>query len=329
MPRRSHWLLVVVSIAAVVIALCAAASPAGAEVGPRQIDAFLLARGSPLAGEGTTFCAAGRRYGVDPAFLVAITGAESNFGQLLVSDGSATATYNAFNWFWAPTRLASSFTSWSRAIATVAQGLSGPLYYGAGRYAVADIAPVYCPQGTSAWISNVTAFMAELGADPGDTRWAAGLMRTAPSSYDTGTHPRAPATDRPATIALKARSHRGALHAHRHGLRLRDLAGRHPAARGPRWAIACLRCDRALHRHRRRFVRVRRPPDARRSRRMVWLGRRRSARRDYSGGASTHPSARPCPTGAHVSRIRPDRPECVCIDPGCQIDRPQRSVPWA
>ncbi len=56
----------------------------------------------------------------------------------------------------------------------MAQGLSGPLYYGAGRYAVADIAPVYCPQGTSAWISNVTAFMAELGADPADTRWAAG-----------------------------------------------------------------------------------------------------------------------------------------------------------
>ncbi len=97
MPCRSRWSLVLGSLAAAVIVICATASPARAEIGPRQIDAFLLARGSPLAGEGTAFCTAGRRYGVDPAFLVAITGAESNFGQLLVSDGSATATYNAFN----------------------------------------------------------------------------------------------------------------------------------------------------------------------------------------------------------------------------------------
>ncbi len=154
---------------------CAAAPTARATIVPQQIDAFLLARGSPLAGEGAAFYEAGRRNGVDPAFLVAISGAESSFGQYLFSAGSRTAAYNAFNWFFAPARADSAFTGWGQAIATVAAGLRGPLYYGAGRYAVDAIAPVYCPQGTQAWIDNVTAYMLELGADPHDTRWRGAL----------------------------------------------------------------------------------------------------------------------------------------------------------
>jgi hypothetical protein len=150
---------------------CFAAPAAHAVVGPSQIDDYLLAHDSPLAGEGQTFYDAGRQNGVDPAFLVAISGAESSFGQFLFAAGPQTATYNAFNWFYAPTRAASAFGSWDQAIDTVAAGLRGPLYYGAGRYAVDAIAPVYCPQGTQAWIDNVTACMLELGADPNDTRW--------------------------------------------------------------------------------------------------------------------------------------------------------------
>ena len=150
---------------------CTMAPAAHAAVGPSQIDDFLLAHGSPLAGEGGAFCEAGRRNGVAPAFLVAISGAESSFGQFLFVAGPQTATYNAFNWFYAPTRAGSAFASWDQAIATVAAGLRGPLYYGAGRYSVGAIAPVYCPQGTQAWIDNVTTYMLELGADPSDTRW--------------------------------------------------------------------------------------------------------------------------------------------------------------
>ena len=102
----------------------------------------------------------------------------------LFSAGPQTAAYNAFNWFFAPTRAGSAFAGWDQAIATVAAGLRGPLYYGAGRYAVGAIAPVYCPQGTQAWIDNVRAYMLELGADPGDTRWpgarTAGATRPPP-----------------------------------------------------------------------------------------------------------------------------------------------------
>ena len=178
------------SVALAGTALCATAPAARATIGAQQIDAFLLAHDSPLAGEGAAFYAAGRRNGVDPAFLVAISGAESSFGQYLFSAGSQTASHNAFNWFFAPTRAGSAFTSWDQAIATVAVGLRGPLYYGAGRYAVGAIAPIYCPQGTQAWIDNVTACMLYLGADPSDTRWPgaapAGTSPAGPSATDTG-----------------------------------------------------------------------------------------------------------------------------------------------
>jgi hypothetical protein len=164
--------------------LAVAVSPALAQAiaSPQQIDAFLLAQGSPLAGEGATFCAAGQRYGVDPAFLVAITGAESSFGQYLYSVGPQTATYNAFNWFYGPSRATSTFASWGQAITTVAQGLAGPLYYGAGRYSVAAIAPIYCPQGTQDWIANVTTYMGLLGADPADTRWQGVASTSSPAA---------------------------------------------------------------------------------------------------------------------------------------------------
>ncbi len=161
-------------------ALGAALAPAArAAPSAQQIDALLLAQGSPLAGEGATFVSAGQQYGVDPAFLVAIAGAETSFGQYLYGAGSQTASYNAFNWFYAPSRAASSFTSWDQAIETVAQGLAGPLYYGAGRTSVAAIAPVYCPQGTTAWVANVTIFLEQLGGDPADTRWSNQLAGTA------------------------------------------------------------------------------------------------------------------------------------------------------
>ena len=169
--RRPSWRFGVLVLALIALAGAVVAPSARATATPQQIDAFLTAQGSPLAGEGATFCAVGQRYGVDPAFLVAISGAESSFGQYLFSSGSQTASYNAFNWFYAPTRIASSFSSWDQAITTVAQGISGPLYYGAGHYSVSAIAPIYCPQGTQSWITNVTTFMTTLGANPNNTRW--------------------------------------------------------------------------------------------------------------------------------------------------------------
>ncbi len=168
---RSRWRVLLVAMTVAATIWCVGASAAVAAVGPQQIDAFLLAHNSPLAGEGRSFYEEGVRNGVDPAFLVAVSGAESDFGRYLFFAGAQTAGHNAFNWFFAPTRAGSAFVDWREAIATVAAGLRGPLYYGAGRYSVGAIAPVYCPQGTQAWIDNVTVYLLDLGGDPDDTRW--------------------------------------------------------------------------------------------------------------------------------------------------------------
>jgi hypothetical protein len=146
----------------------AAAAPDGA-----QLDAFLAQHGSPMAGTGAVFVAEGQLYGVDPVFLVAIAGAETSFGRQLYSKDGDQSAYNAFNWFFGPTWPGSDFTSWEEAIARVAEGLGGELYYGAGLVSVDAIAPKYCPDGTAEWVANVKAFMAQLGGNPDDTRLAA------------------------------------------------------------------------------------------------------------------------------------------------------------
>jgi hypothetical protein len=167
-------------------ALLAAPQRAAAAPTAAQIDTFLAAQGSPMAGMGATFVADGRQYGVDPAFLVAITGAETGFGRLIYQEGGDYCTFNAWNWFWGPTRPQSDFTSWADGCDHVAAGLAGTLYYGAGRYAVLDIALVYCPDGTQAWINNVSTFMLQLGGNPSDTRWLAPSAPTGPAALDLG-----------------------------------------------------------------------------------------------------------------------------------------------
>lgn len=178
---KSARIAVVAALVVLAVAALTGASPASAAVpSAAQIDSFLSLHGSPMAGSGATFIAEGEMYGVDPVFLVAIAGAETSFGERLYSQGGDFSAYNAFNWFYAPTRPQSDFTSWDAAIARVAAGLSGPLYYGAGLVSVDAIAPRYCPEGTAQWVANVKAFMLELGGNPDDTRLAAAAP--APSS---------------------------------------------------------------------------------------------------------------------------------------------------
>jgi hypothetical protein len=179
--HTSRVVLGVLLIAALAAALAGALAPvAAAAPGAAQIDDFLALYHSPMVGTGNAFAAAGQAYGVDPAFLVAIAGAESGFGQYLYSQGGDQCIFNAFNWFYGPTWPQSDFASWDEAIARVAAGLGGDLYYGAGLYSVDAIAPRYCPDGTDNWIRNVTSFMTALGGDPADTRLPGGP--SAPSS---------------------------------------------------------------------------------------------------------------------------------------------------
>lgn len=178
-------ILLVLAAGVVLVGLAVCPARAAAAPDAAQIDGFLALHGSPMTGAGATFVAEGAAHGVDPAFLVAITGAESSFGQFLYAQDGDQCTYNAFNWFYGPTWPQSDFSSWDEAIARVAEGLAGDLYYGSGLYSVQAIAPRYCPDGTDAWIANVTSFMMQLGGDPNDTRFA-GVVPYEPPSTDPG-----------------------------------------------------------------------------------------------------------------------------------------------
>ena len=215
----------------------------GGRHGRSRADRRLSSRARlALAGEGAAFYQAGGRAGVDPAFLVAISGAESSFGRYIFFAGSQTADYNAFNWFFATTRVGSAFTSWDQAIATVATGLSGPLYYGAGRYSVDTIAPIYCPQGTQAWINNVTAYMLALEPTPTTHGGTAGAGRRERSGEQRGQDrsdgrwcgPRPAASDRPrALVHSRGRSPAHLLHADECRSQSGCLEGGDPAPGGP------------------------------------------------------------------------------------------------
>jgi len=195
--ERSHSKPVSVVLAAAFVVVLAAALAGALTLAPAasaapdasQLDAFLAQQGSPMTGTGATFIAEGQTYGVDPRFLVAIAGAETSFGKLLYSENGDQCEYNAFNWFYGPTWPTSDFTSWNEAISRVAEGLGGPLYHGAGLFSVDAIAPTYCPDGTEQWVTNVKAFLTELGGNPDDTRVTAAGVAPVPSPTPPSSEP--------------------------------------------------------------------------------------------------------------------------------------------
>ena len=160
-------------ISLMVLALCAVVMPvsAGAAVttmpAPADIDAYLGGKGSPMAGSGSAFVASGGRWQVDPRLLVAIAGAESNFGVI------TCAPFNA--WGYGCPNGPYQFGSWADGIDTVAQGLREN-YLAEGRTSVALINLKYAPVGAANdptglnnnWTINVSRFLTELGGDPAD-----------------------------------------------------------------------------------------------------------------------------------------------------------------
>lgn len=127
-----------------------------------QIDAFLSSEGSPMAGQAGAFVASGRAHGIDPRYLVALTGAESSFGKYLFRP------YNPFGWG------SSDFSSWADAIETVAGGLEKG-YTTQGLTDVFSIAAKYAPVGAANDPKgtngeepvNVAKVLRRLGGDPG------------------------------------------------------------------------------------------------------------------------------------------------------------------
>ena len=140
------------------------------------IDKFLKNRKSPLAGYGKVFVAAGKKYGVDPRLVVAISGIESSFGKHILG------THNA--WGWGPGK---GFGSWEEGITTVTRGLRSG-YLDRGLKTPEQIVNRYAPASdgndTGNWVRVVNQFLGELGAPK------RGLAATRPISPVPTTTPR-------------------------------------------------------------------------------------------------------------------------------------------
>jgi hypothetical protein len=143
------------------------ASSATAGTSAVQLDAYLVGKGSPMAGQGAALMASGGRWQIDPRLIVAISGAESSFGAI------TCAPYNA--WGYGCPNGPYTFTSWADGIDAIAQGLRTN-YLSEGRVSVALINLKYAPLGAANdptglnnnWTANVSKFLLELGGDPND-----------------------------------------------------------------------------------------------------------------------------------------------------------------
>ena len=129
-----------------------------------SIDGLLKKRGSPMAGLGNVFVSTGRKYGVDPRLVVAISGIESSFGTRIMG------AHNA--WGWGPGK---PFSSWEEGISAVTQGLRSG-YLDRGLTTPGQIVKRYAPASDgndeTNWAKTVESFMQELGATPARTRQA-------------------------------------------------------------------------------------------------------------------------------------------------------------
>ena len=154
-----------------------------------RINAYLSQKNARLAGTGADFVAEAKTYGVDPRLPVAMSGAESSFGNHVCD----SEHFNAWNWFWCyatntcegnPCKN-SPFPSWKQGITTVTKFLRRS-YINKGYDSIPLIGAKYCKEGCQFWVGNVTKFYRDdLGGDPGHLSFAA-------AESGTGATPRKP-----------------------------------------------------------------------------------------------------------------------------------------
>jgi hypothetical protein len=123
---------------------------------PQQINALLKKHGSPMAGLGHVFVGAGKKYGVDPALVVAISGIESSFGK------HSFKPHNAWGWM-----SGNNWGSWEQGISTVTKGLSQG-YIREGLTTPEAIVRKYAPASDGNdernWARVVNQYLGELGS---------------------------------------------------------------------------------------------------------------------------------------------------------------------
>ena len=156
-----------------------------AQITAQQIRQYLQKKGSPLAAYANDFIAVGNKYGIDPRFLVAISGAETGFAKA----GSRLA--NPFGW-----NSARRYSGPREVLELLAAGLVKPKGYYAGKNTISQIGATWAPPGAqndaggnAGWPSAVGQFYREMGGNPSAAVKGAGVatgVATGPSAV-TGT----------------------------------------------------------------------------------------------------------------------------------------------
>jgi hypothetical protein len=149
----------------------------------KQLDDYLAAHDSPLAGLGQHLIDVGDLYDIDPRLLIAIAQQETSLG----TAGDCSAHHNPFNWFYcircmttctpcaasAPASLKcplSAYDSWADSVGSVGHWLSAH-YLDHGLETIAEIGAKYCAQGCANWAKNVEQILKALGGDPKHLRF--------------------------------------------------------------------------------------------------------------------------------------------------------------
>lgn len=130
----------------------------------QQIAGYLRRKGSPLASYANDFVEVGNKYGIDPRFLVAISGIETGFGKA----GSRLA--NPFGY-----RSAKRYSGPREVLELMGRDLSrtGPQALYAGKNTIDQIGATWAPPGASndaggnsGWPAAVRRFYQEQGGNP-------------------------------------------------------------------------------------------------------------------------------------------------------------------
>lgn len=128
-----------------------------------QIEKIL--KGTPMEGSAAAFIRAGTQYGIDPAFLVGIAGAEQSFKPFCHNAFGITGSGDAGS-----KRGFACYSSDEVGIYAAARLLSGPIYVQSGKVTIQDIWMTWAPVGASNdpnnlnsnWPKNVIDVMSRL-----------------------------------------------------------------------------------------------------------------------------------------------------------------------
>lgn len=148
----------------------------------QRIASYLRGKGSPLAPYANDFVSIGNKYGIDPRFLVAISGAETGFAK------AGSRLRNPFGW-----NSATKYAGPRDVLERIGRGLSSSTGYYAGKNTIGAIGATWAPPGAqndaggnSGWPRAVGQFYRELGGNP--NAQVKGLRRgiVAPAGGGTG-----------------------------------------------------------------------------------------------------------------------------------------------